>query len=35
MIHAGTEGNALSVNVKQNKIYFVGYEDDFLTSSTA
>ena len=30
-IHAGTEGNALSVNVKQNKIYFVGYEDNFLT----
>src|SRR6476646_644466 len=30
-IHAGTEGNALSVNVKANKIYFVGYEDNFLT----
>jgi YVTN family beta-propeller protein len=26
-----TEGNALSVNVKANKIYFVGYEDNFLT----
>ena len=31
VIHAGTEGNALSVNVKANKIYFVGYEDNFLT----
>ena len=31
VIHAGTEGNALSVNVRANKIYFVGYEDDFLT----
>ena len=30
-IHAGTEGNALSVNVKSNEIYFVGYQDDFLT----
>ncbi len=30
-IHAGTEGNALSVNVKANKIYFVGYEDNFVT----
>ena len=32
VIHAGTEGNALSVDVKQNKIYFVGYEDNFLTA---
>ena len=31
VIHAGTEGNALSVNVKANKIYFVGYQDNFLT----
>jgi YVTN family beta-propeller protein len=31
VIHAGTEGNALSVDVKANKIYFVGYEDNFLT----
>src|SRR4029079_16138693 len=31
VIRAGTEGNALSVNVKDNKIYFVGYEDNFLT----
>jgi len=31
VIHAGTEGNALSVNVRENKIYFVGYEDNFLT----
>ena len=30
-IHAGTEGNALSVDVKANKVYFVGYEDNFLT----
>ena len=29
VIRAGTEGNALSVNVKANKIYFVGYEDNF------
>jgi len=26
-----SQGNALSVNVKANKIYFVGYEDNFLT----
>ena len=32
VIHAGTEGNALSVNVKANKIYFVGYQDNFLTA---
>src|SRR2546423_106150 len=31
VIHAGTEGNALSVDVKANKIYFVGYEDNFVT----
>jgi YVTN family beta-propeller protein len=31
VIRAGTEGNALSVNVKANEIYFVGYEDNFLT----
>jgi YVTN family beta-propeller protein len=30
-IHAGTEGNALSIDVKANKIYFVGYQDNFLT----
>src|SRR6201999_2034186 len=31
VIHAGTEGNALSVNARLNKIYLVGYEDNFLT----
>lgn len=31
VIHAGTEGNALSVNVRANEIYFVGYQDNFLT----
>jgi len=31
VIHAGTEGNALSVDSKANRIYFVGYEDNFLT----
>src|SRR5262249_42194757 len=31
VIRAGTEGNALSVNVKANQIYFVGYQDNFLT----
>ena len=31
VIRAGTEANALSVNVKANEIYFVGYQDDFLT----
>ena len=31
VIHAGTEGNALSVDIKSNRIYFVGYEDNFLT----
>ena len=31
IIRAGTEGNALSVNVKANEIYFVGYQDNFLT----
>jgi YVTN family beta-propeller protein len=30
-IDAGTEGNALSVDVAANKVYFVGYEDNFLT----
>lgn len=31
VIAAGTEANALSVNVKANEIYLVGYQDDFLT----
>ena len=31
VIRAGTEGNALSVNVRANTVYFVGYEDNFLT----
>lgn len=31
VIHAGTEGNALSVDTRTDRIYFVGYEDNFLT----